>query len=93
MNLKPIVPKPKNIEEDSRPACVGRALKTERMRLGMSQKEFGVAIGVCQQRVFRFEHDTGFPSLTRMIAIAKALDCSLDYLCGLTETRKPLPKN
>ncbi len=42
-------------------------------------------IGIRAQSLHAMEHGEVWPSLPTLLALAQALDCSLDWLCGLTD--------
>ncbi len=63
----------------------GERIKERRSAKGMTQKAVAEAIGVAPNTVQRFEYGTVSPSVDTYIALATCLDCSLDYLVGLSE--------
>ena len=58
-----------------------RLLKTRKGR-GMSQEALAEKIGVTRQAVSKWETGEAQPDYTKLIALADALEVSLDYLCG-----------
>ena len=56
-----------------------------RVSLGMSQVELAKKIGAVQSYVSRLEGGSFPDSPVRIVALAKALDVSLDWLFGLTD--------
>ena len=55
---------------------------------GLLSKDIAAALGIRQASVSQFERGITAPSLNSLIAMAKLLDCSLDYLCGLSDVRE-----
>ena len=53
-----------------------------RKRRGMSQEELAARVGVSRQAVSKWELGDAAPDLSRLLALADALDISLDVLCG-----------
>ena len=51
----------------------------------MSQEQLGNEIGEKQYYISRMLQGKPFPSIDQLIAISKALDCSLYYLIGIQE--------
>ena len=64
-----------------------RQLRTE---LGIEQKQAAAAIGVSQSSYSMYENGST-PPVDRLIALAQYFDASIDYLLGLSQTRKALP--
>lgn len=60
-------------------------MKARRVELGLSQAEFAQRIKISQQQVSIYESGRTKPSADVLAHIAKALDCSADYLLGLTD--------
>ena len=65
-----------------------RLLETRKNR-GMSQETLAEKIGVSRQAVSKWETGEAQPDYARLIALADALEVSLDYLCG----REPRVEN
>ena len=59
-------------------------LNTRKLR-GMSQEALAEKIGVSRQAVSKWETGDAQPDYTKLIALADALEVSLDYLCGRNE--------
>lgn len=55
-----------------------------------SQKELAEKIRVNPATLSNYEHRHFVPDLWTLLEIAKVFDVSLDYLCGLSEVRKPV---
>ena len=71
-----------------------------RKQLGLSQESLAEKIQVSRQAVSKWETGEAMPDMTKLIALADALDMSLDTLCGRTfpeqavnfAPAKPAPK-
>lgn len=63
----------------------GEKLKEIRKDIGITQKELANKIGVKRTTVAGYETKGKEPSYQTLIKIARALDCSLDYLLGYVE--------
>lgn len=53
-----------------------------RKRLGLSQEELAAKLNVSRQAVSKWETGDSVPDLPKLLALADALDISLDALCG-----------
>lgn len=60
-------------------------MKARREELGLTQKELAEKVGVPYQRIQDHEYGTSEPKADRLGRMAEALDCSADYLLGLTD--------
>ena len=65
----------------------GQRLQTLRKEHGMSRTAFAVHLGVPQPTLYTYEKGICEPSMSRLIGIAQKCEVSIDWLCGLTETR------
>lgn len=63
-------------------------LLQERKRRGLSQEELAGMVNVSRQAVSKWETGDAMPDLNKLLALADALDISLDELCG-RETKAP----
>jgi transcriptional regulator with XRE-family HTH domain len=63
----------------------GDRLKKERIRRGMSVREFAVAVDCSISQITGAENRDVEPRLRNVIKMAQVLDCSIDYLCGLED--------
>lgn len=63
----------------------GDRLKQARKERGMSPDTFAARVGVATCQVTGYENRGRQPRLDTLIAIAQVLDCSLDWLVGLSE--------
>lgn len=61
-------------------------IKIARKAMGLTQKEFGKAIGVTQATVSAWELGRNEPDYKVLRKIAQMLDCSIEYLMGYTAT-------
>lgn len=64
-------------------------LTRRRKALGLSQEELAAKIGVSRQAVSKWETGDVVPDLNRLLALADALDTSLDALCGREAAEPP----
>lgn len=63
----------------------GDRLRTMRERAGMSQDDLGQAGGVSLRQIGRYETGEAEPTAHVLAQMAKALNCSADYLLGLVD--------
>lgn len=59
-----------------------------RKERGETQAEFSQRTGVRQQTISGYENGKVSPTLDAVIQIAKACDVSVDWLCGLSDTKR-----
>lgn len=64
-------------------------LVSERKRTGLSREEVGKSIGRSGDVIGKWERGETSPLLPDAISLAKLYGCSVDYLAGLTDERKP----
>ena len=57
-------------------------LMRERKVRGLSQEELAAVVGVSRQAVSKWENGDAMPDLAKLLALAEALNISLDTLCG-----------
>ena len=62
-------------------------IKVLRKSLGMNQKEFAAKLGIRQSTLSSYENKAISPSTDMLITIAKEFNVSVDWLCGLTESK------
>ena len=60
----------------------GENLSRERKARGMSQEELAAQVQVSRQAISKWENDDAMPDLPKLLAVADALQISLDELCG-----------
>ncbi len=65
-------------------------LVSERKRAGLSRKEVGEKIHRSEDVIGKWERGQSSPLLPDAIALAKLYGCSIDYLAGLTDERRPM---
>lgn len=63
----------------------GERVKQARKAKGMSTTQLASECGMHYAVVSGWENRGQKPGFYTLVALAQALDCSLDYLCGLTE--------
>jgi transcriptional regulator with XRE-family HTH domain len=68
--------------KSSEALAFGRMLKELRKRRGLSQKELADAIGVHYLQISKYETGTYFPTVGKVIEIAKVLQVGIDQLFG-----------
>lgn len=66
-------------------------LLQERKRRGLSQEELAGMVNVSRQAVSKWETGDAMPDLPKLLALADALDISLDALCGRDAPPAPAP--
>ena len=59
---------------------VGNRLKDKRSEIGASKAEMARRLGMTAQTYEKIEQNEEIPSIQRVTEIAKALDCSVEYL-------------
>ena len=58
-------------------------LKEIRNEKGLSQQQVGDLIGTSKASISNYENQKQYPTIEHLILLAKALDCSIDYLVGI----------
>lgn len=79
----------------------GERLQELRKDKKLTQKQLGKLIGASERTISSYERGEISPQVEKLIMIARILDISIDYICGITDdeipaTRKhhiPLPRN
>lgn len=66
---------------------LGGRIKKLRTDLGYTQKEFAELIGVPQPSLSAYENDKNLPASDVLIKLAHKCGISLDWLCGIGETK------
>jgi transcriptional regulator with XRE-family HTH domain len=54
-------------------------------RANLTQAQLAAAAGTCSSVIHHFQQGKFTPNFKTLIALAKALDVSTDYLCGLED--------
>ena len=67
----------------------GEILLQERKRRGLSQEELAGMVNVSRQAVSKWETGDAMPDLPKLMALADALNISLDELCGRKTVQAP----
>ena len=62
-------------------------IKSERIRLDLSQRDLAEALGVSEKTVQNWDIDIGGCSVRQLMAMSNIFKCSADYLTGRTEER------
>ena len=62
--------------------CFGKTIKSLRLEKGISQRELGKRLSVCNQTVSFWESGQREPDFDMLLKIAKYFDVSADYLLG-----------
>ena len=55
----------------------------------MSQIKLATLIGLTQESVSALENGTSSPRLSTLIKLSEVLECSIDYLLGLSDVKQP----
>ncbi len=70
---------------DSKKSVLGSRIRMQRDTKGLSSNQLALKIGIRRQSMSDIELGKIWPSVPTLITLAEVLDCSLDWLCGLTE--------
>lgn len=65
---------------------LGTRIALARMAKNMTQDELSAAIGIDSITVSRYERGKSAPNAEKLVSIACVLDCTTDFLCGMTDT-------
>ena len=68
-------------------------LKELRLELGYTQTKMQMLTGIDQSDYSKIENGKRFFTYEQCKRIAIALNTSMDYLAGLTEEKRPYPRN
>ena len=60
-----------------------------RLKAGLSQKQLAITLHVSASTFSNYENGIYLPPLNKVYILARELDCSLDYLCGLSTVNVP----
>lgn len=69
-----------------------RLVETRKLR-GMNQENLAERVGVSRQAVSKWETGEAMPDCVKLMALADALEVSLDYLCGREEEQPSTPES
>lgn len=61
---------------------LGERIQRGRKEAGLSQEELAELLGVSRQAVSKWENDSGYPEMEKMIRLSQIYQVSLDYLVG-----------
>lgn len=64
-----------------------KRLKQIRTEKGMTQKDFAQEMGITPVTLSAYENNLKKPSLDLILKVAKKYEISLDWLCGLSDTK------
>lgn len=67
---------------------IGTLIATKRKSLGLTQGELAETVGIEQESMSRIETGMTMPSLSRLLSLADALNCSIESLLRPTSSRK-----
>lgn len=65
----------------------GQRLRSLREEKGLSRIDFAAFLDIPQPSLYAYEMEVIGPSMDRLVQIAKRCNVSLDWLCGLADTR------
>lgn len=66
---------------------IGQIIKEHRKKCHFTQEELAKHLNVTAQAISKWENDVGFPDVSQIVPLAKALDISTDILLG--KDKKP----
>lgn len=69
---------------------LGQRLQKARKESGLSQEELAEQLGVSRQAVSKWENDSGYPEMEKMIRLSQIYQVSLDYLVGNEQEQEQL---
>ena len=67
---------------------VSKRVRWRREELRISQNELSRRIGLDHTAIAHIEGGRRLPSIAKLVALARALDTTTDYLCGLSAQHK-----
>lgn len=68
---------------------VGERIESRREQLGLKQYQVADSIGVTRTTMSKYENGVNIPNAEILAKLAKVLQTSADYLCGLTDSSTP----
>lgn len=68
---------------------IGKTIRTYRKKLGLTQEEMAVRLGVTAPAVNKWEHDHSYTDITLLAPIARLLNISLDTLFSFQDELTP----
>lgn len=72
-------------DAENRTPTFATRLKQARTERGMTRLTLSSESGVNMYLIKNYEHGVNLPRLDNLVALAQALECSTDHLCGLEE--------
>ena len=67
---------------------MGNNIKSERIRIGLTQEGLATRLGVDEQTIGRWENGKSPIPSNRAVELSDTFGCSVDYLFGLSDNRK-----
>jgi transcriptional regulator with XRE-family HTH domain len=71
--------------------ALGSRIRLRRRELGRSQEQLAREVGITFQQVQKYEHGTNRVSFSRLVEIARALDCGVTDLMGDLDSKETSP--
>ena len=68
-------------------------LKKLRKNKGMTQIALQMATGIEQALLSKYENGERIPPTETLMRLADFYNVSMDYICGVSKTKKPFPKD
>ena len=69
---------------------IGSTIRQYRKDLGMTQAQLAGKVGVSVQAVSKWETGAGFPDISQIVPLARALEISTDKLLSFNDRREDL---
>ncbi len=66
-------------------ATLGERIGLRRKALKFSQEELSERVGIARDQISRYERDVNEPTASVLIALARELETTTDYLLGLSD--------
>jgi transcriptional regulator with XRE-family HTH domain len=64
-------------------------IEAERIKHGLSKNDLAAKLGVSKRTMQNWQGGKTVMPLSKLLALSKVFDCSIDYLLGLTDKRNP----
>jgi len=77
------------MSEDITIVIAGSRLRAKRENQGHTQESLAQSIGVSGRQIGRWEHSKANPQANQLLALARVLNTSTDYLLGLSDDPTP----
>lgn len=65
-------------------------IKARKSALNLTMKQVSERAGVPQPTVEMYFYGQALPTFPRLVALCRALECSLDYIAGLADEPRPV---